>query len=139
MGRFRELLAANDHLPPGDQQRMASEFLPAAVASTRMSMWSPGEAFTTNGARVLIGVAVYSLYDLDLLDSLESNSFGDDVVQVFDVNSCTTMSDFEKYIPGIGNVFQTPVVGCWKDGQLNYREQGAAARDWLLTRYPKHS
>src|SRR6185369_11474940 len=99
-------------------QRVASELLPAAVASTRMSMWSPGESFPTNGARTLIGIAVYSLYDLDLLDALESGSFGPDTVQVFNVNDCATMSDFEQYIPSIGNVFQTPVVGYWQDGHL---------------------
>ena len=135
MGKFRDLLKANDHLPPGEQQRLASELLPAAVASTRMSMWSPGEAFAMNGARVLIGVAVYSLYDLDLLDVLESNSLGHDSVQVFNVNSCATMSDFEQYVPGIGNVFQTPVVGFWQDGQLTHRDTGASARDWIRNRY----
>ena len=102
-------------------------------------VWTPGESFPTTGARVLVGIATWSLYDLDLLDALDSRSFGDDTVHVFDMDSCKTMSDFENYIPGIGNVFQPPVVGYWQDGRLLYREQGAAARNWLLTRYHEPS
>ena len=135
MGKFRDLLGANNHLPPGEQQRLASQLLPAAVASTRMSMWSPGESFPTSGTRVLIGVVVWSMYDLDLLDDLDPELFGHDSVYVFDADSCKQMSDFEKYIPGIGNVFQTPVVGLWQDGELLYCEQGAAARNWIRNRY----
>jgi len=45
------------------------------------------------------------------------------------------MSDFDTYIPGIGNVFQTPILGYWQDGRLVHREKGAAARDWIRNRY----
>lgn len=36
---------------------------------------------------------------------------------------------------GIGKVFQTPVVGFWKNGELTERLSGAAAREWLVDRY----
>ena len=135
MGRFRDLLDANVHLPPGEQQRLACELFPATVARTRMSMWSPGESLPMKGMRLLIGVATYSLYDLDLLDALDSSPLGDDIVQLFEVSSCSTMDDFEKFIPGTGKVLQTPVLGFWQDGELTYHTQGALARRWVRDRY----
>jgi len=135
MGRFRDLQHVKDHLPPGDQQLLRSELLPSVVANTRMSMWSPGESFPATGARILIGVVTWSLYDLDLLDTLDQSTFDHDTVHVFDLDSCATQSDIENYIPGIGKVCQTPVLGYWQDGQQLHREQGAAARDWLRNRY----
>lgn len=135
MGKFEDLLRLNNHLPPGEQQRLAREQFPSVAATTHMSMWSPGESFPTNGNRILIGVATYSLYDLDLLDALDSQLLGNDAVQLFEVSSCSTMDDFEKFIPGIGKVFQTPVIGFWKDGELIYHAQGALARRWARDRY----
>ncbi len=41
------------------------------------------------------------------------------------------MEDFEKYVPGIGKVFQTPVVGYWEDGLLKEKAWGKKGRDLL--------
>ena len=135
MGKFEDLLKLNTHLPPGEQQRLAIELFPATVATTRMSMWAPGESFPTEGNRLLIGIATYSHYDLDLLDALDSQFRGDDTIQLFEVSSCSTMDDFEKFVPGIAKVLQTPVIGFWEDGQLAYHAQGALARRWVRDRY----
>jgi hypothetical protein len=56
-------------------------------------------------------------------------------ISVFDISAITDLGDFERRLPGIGKVFQTPVVGFWKNGQLTNRLSGAAARDWLVDRY----
>src|SRR6185369_475497 len=118
MGKFEDLLRLHNRLPPGEQQLLAREQFPAVVASSRMSMWAPGEPLPASGSRVLIGVATYSLYDLDLLDALDSQLFGDDAVELFEVSSCSSHEEFDRFIPGIGKVFQTPLVGFWQDGQL---------------------
>jgi hypothetical protein len=87
------------------------------------------QAAIQNGAK--IGVAFYSLRDLEFLDQLMTSSRIPKTIVVFDVLSCETMADFEKFIPGIGPVHQTPVVGIWKDGQLARKGVGARGRDLL--------
>jgi hypothetical protein len=44
-------------------------------------------------------------------------------VQVLDILTCQ-QSDFEEWIPGIGKVVVTPVVGIWSDGALIERASG---------------
>lgn len=89
----------------------------------------------------MIGVATYSLDELRLLDVLESklsNQAGrSETIHLFDVSACSEMGDFELYIPAIGKVFQTPVVGLWEDGVLRYKAQGASATAWLRQRFLK--
>ena len=49
-------------------------------------------------------------------------------VQVFSVLDCHAQEDFEKFIPGIGNVFQTPVVGFWDGDTLREPDWCGGAR-----------
>ena len=88
----------------------------------------------------LIGVAFYSLPDMELLDQLVSTFREKNLshkepepILVFDVLRCKTMRDFELLIPGIGSVYHTPVVGIWKEGQLVEKSAGAEGR-MLLSR-----
>jgi hypothetical protein len=50
-------------------------------------------------------------------------------VEVFSVLACQSHEDFDLYVPGIGQVFQTPVVGLWVNGTLSEKCWGAPARD----------
>jgi hypothetical protein len=74
------------------------------------------------GTHVILGVATYSQQELNLLDdvnaSLSSGNGQTLQVDVFDVLECEQMSDFEKFIPGLGPVYQTPVLGVVADGSL---------------------
>jgi hypothetical protein len=71
---------------------------------------------------LLVGVAVWSGYDMNLLDHLDQAVNGgaraDLVVYVFDADSCSSDAQFEAIIPGIGFVHHTPVVGHWEGGKL---------------------
>ena len=82
-------------------------------------------------AGAVVGIAFYSLPDLKFLDQLvlacRDKKLGNSVI-VFDVLSCKTMTDFEKLIPGVGSVYQTPVVGIWRDGELVETGIGAKGR-----------
>jgi hypothetical protein len=88
-----------------------------------MHFWKLGDDISAASRRVLIGVAPYSGYDLKLLEALNELPLDpiSDRIDVFDVLACQTQEDFEKYIPGIGKVYQTPVVGIWEQGRLLQR------------------
>lgn len=68
------------------------------------------------------------MYDVELLDSVIRASHNrdplDERLEIFDVLSCKNQADFEALMPGIGKVFQTPVVGLWKDGVLQVKASG---------------
>jgi hypothetical protein len=48
---------------------------------------------------------------------------------VFSTSDCRTQDDFKKYVPGVSTAYQTPVVGIWQDGRLEWSGQGAEARE----------
>jgi hypothetical protein len=136
---FSELLAPIAGFTPGQLQEQASKRFPNIVDESHMEFWRPNDSpFEPHDQDVLIGVATYSLEDLKLLDEIEEqlrNCSVPENISVFDISAITEMGDFERHLPGIGKVFQTPVVGFWKNGQLTNRLSGAAARDWLVDRY----
>src|SRR5262249_27284589 len=106
------------------------------VAESRLHWWSPGNPVCERGKRLLIGVATYSEYDMRLLDLLD-DALGESRcssihVDVFDVLDCPTMDDFDRYVPGVGIVLQTPVVGVWENGVLKDKGSGAPAREKLV-------
>jgi hypothetical protein len=91
----------------------------------------------SEGERILVGIATWSVYDLKLLDTLDaalSNGGHQTVVDVFDVDDCDGHKDFERYIPGLTQVLATPVVGIWRDGALISSATGASGRILLAER-----
>lgn len=83
------------------------------------------------GRRLLIGLASYSSYELELAQEIVDRSDQrpkDILLQLFDVLDVQDMDDFQSYIPGVGNVYQTPVIGVWKNGVLTDKAQGFDAR-----------
>ncbi len=90
------------------------------------------------GQHILIGAAFYSVYDLELLDSvitaLRNREPLDERLEIF-VLSCKNQADFEALMPGIGKVFQTPVVGLWKDGVLQDKASGRRAVEAIKRHY----
>ena len=108
----------------------------------QVSIWPPccGKAGSTRGnraipfsaavaGRMLLGVASYSVADLAVLDTLNEAASSKEAIwprlDVFNVLDCRSIQDFEKYVPGIGKVFQTPVVGYWEEGLLKEKKRGA--------------
>ncbi len=91
-----------------------------------------------DGQRVLIGAAFYSLHELKLLDAIMARLRGqrsEERLEVFDVLTCRSQADFEACLPGIGNVFQTPVVGNWKHGVLENKASGHRAVETIKRHY----
>lgn len=138
--KFCSLLSnASSISSPAEAQDNARLQFPELVASSTLKLWKPGDPVHAEGVRILVGVAAdYSRPDLELLDQLHDAKLqkrrGIFHIDVFNVSECRKMDDFEHYIPGIGKVYQTPVVGIWEMGHITQRSSGAEARV-LLSRF----
>lgn len=96
-----------------------------------MGWWEPGDPVPATGRRLLLGVAIWSGYDLrllDLVDAALSAAPSHLVVDVFDMDAAREPDWFEPFIPGIGDVCTTPVAGLWEAGPLVRRGAGHEAR-----------
>jgi hypothetical protein len=135
MSKFHDLLQARADVPVGEQQESARKSFPLVVSKSRYNLWSPGQPISTHGNRLLVGVATYAEPDLALLDLLQEAVDWRDKnaprIDVFNTLDCKSRQDFEKYIPGIGDVFQTPAVGLWQNGVLTDTAWGKPARDLI--------
>ncbi|MFL5241091.1 MAG: hypothetical protein ACJ8FY_03200 [Gemmataceae bacterium] len=95
---------------------------PSHVSESKFKLRDPSDPIAQSGKRFILGVAIYSATEMSLLDqlekSLDNGKSETPDVEVFDVLDCKSMSDFEKYIPGINGVYRTPVIGVILDGKL---------------------
>src|SRR4051812_38315743 len=113
---FRQPTRPVDGTFPPDRR---SELLPALVERSRkLHIWEPGQPTSTHGPRLLIGVATWSGYDLNLLDLVEEAFHAPVRIDVFDTDKCRSMDDLNAYIPGFEIGHQPPYVGLWQDGTL---------------------
>lgn len=131
---FVELLEGNPDVSVERTQAAASERFPELVERSRMRLYGTHRGALSPGLRLVIGVAVsFSISDLRLLDeldlALERPNANEILVEVFDVATCRSQGDFQARIPGLGNVYQTPVLGVWMDDQQHEALQGAQARE----------
>ena len=116
-----------------------SRKLPEALSGSHLNYWRLEDSLPNTGRRTLIGVAPYALPDLELLDSLEEwlskSKSPDERVDVLNVLVCAATDDLERCFPGVGRVFQTPIVGVWENGVLCQTASGAAGRQLVVSRY----
>jgi len=133
MTPFYDLFLSHHDLMPGEQQRAVEHEFLAVLARAPLRSWSPGSAIPASGTRLVIGVATWSGYDMRLLDviaeAMSRQTSGAPVVEVFNTADCREQRDFARYVPNLGSISQTPVVGVWRDGQLEWSGQGHEARD----------
>jgi hypothetical protein len=119
---FRVLLQHDPKLSPGESQQRARRLLPELVGHSALGWWVSGRPLPTTSRLLLVGVAVWSGYDLTLLDHLD-RAVSDGAnpglhVYVFDVDESPSQETFSAIFPGIGFVHHTPVVGHWEGGEL---------------------
>lgn len=135
MTTFFDLFASHSSSDCRDDPAGADRQFPAFVASSPFRLWRPGDPIATRDNRYLIGVATWSGYDMRLLDvlaeALAAHPNDPPVVEVFNTADCRHEQDFDRYIPGIGVVSHTPVVGFWHNGELAASAQGHAAREFI--------
>jgi len=131
------MLSLQKHARPDEHTKDLSARLAEALSGSQLHFWKPGDPVARLNRRVLIGVAPYSRYDVNLLAALDElqldSSF--ERIDIFDVLACQSQADFEKYIPGIEKVYQTPVVGLWENRRLVQHLSGNNARELLMRMY----
>jgi hypothetical protein len=136
MNRFARLLQPADDSSIAAEQAAATRAFSEAVRASGFVAASLDTALSRDRC-LRIGVAPYSLADLRLLDILEAAMRRLDdppvPIEVFSVVDCHEPADFERLIPGMGTVWQTPVAGWWDEGVLRDKAQGKAARDLILS------
>ena len=136
---FADLLKADLGLSGGQQQQRAMELFPSLVRQSHFAEWQPGQDIAGSAPQVVwIGVAIYSIPELEMLDALEeklSRETRAEKIYACNVSTFRDFADFERVLPGIGKVYQTPVVGFWNNGVLEVKLSGAAARDYVKSRF----
>jgi hypothetical protein len=146
--KLTDLFAERSLLPMEEQKDYIRLRLPQTLAGSHLKLWRLDDPVTNLPRRVLIGIATWSRYDLKLIDSLvESLNWAraaDEQIYVFDVDEVVHLDPqasrhgFERYIPGIGKVFNSPVVGIWENGVLRQKATGSEARKLIADRYKLH-
>jgi hypothetical protein len=120
--KFVELITKRDNrLQPREQNEWADRKFLDLLHASAMQSWNPGEPVPQVGQWLLIGAATWSLYDLQLLDKINDilkAKASLPKVAVFNIDDIQSNEDFGLYFPGIGRVYQTPVVGLWQEGVL---------------------
>lgn len=108
------------------------------VYRSHLGMWRPGTQVVTAGDYLVLGVSPYSLYDLRLLDALDSALAADrhsDVhVAVFDWSDLK-QDVLEPDVPHLGEPYHTPLVSLWVDGKLAEVQWGYSGRKVVCDRY----
>jgi hypothetical protein len=130
MGKFEALVKRSGH--PAEVQDSARRELPSLLAKSNLHSWTPGDPIQAQGIRFVIGIAVWSVYDMRLLDALDQVlSQRAERVDVFNVDDCSTMECLRDYVPLVGKIYDSPIVGTWQDGKQVNQCSGAIAREMV--------
>ena len=135
---FSNLLLGRPDLGHVERQRASEAEFPSLIEKSHMRMWRLGEESPPAGEQVIwIGVGTFSVYDMELLDKLEAKLSRETVKELIYVSDTVAFPEFnfEERLPGIGRVFDVPIVGYWKEGVLEVKLSSAKARDWLMERF----
>jgi hypothetical protein len=100
----------------------------ASPAASAFAVWVPGDPIPGKGDWLLIGVASWSRYDHRLLALLESLPAMPGRIAMFNADRCNSQEAVRDFIPQIGFVHHTPIVGLWRDGTFFEAENGYAGR-----------
>ena len=143
---FHELLDNPTRIEPGPLQAAARKRFPDVVRRSHLDFFDKaGQRPPYSGKFVLIGVAIYSPRELQLLDAVDATYpdwRGIAKVAVFDLMDCKDPSDvLEHYLPsppyrqsllGFGSLPQSPIVGIWDGAVLLALETGLYDTQELL-------
>ena len=139
--RFLDLLTEQYRLPAEEREEWVTSQLELLLSGSVLNAWHLGDPVPTTGYGILIGIVSWSGYDLRLLDALAQPRTvrGRERIDVLDIDAAGRSSGsyayFDRLIPGIGKIYQTPIVGVWNDGALMQKGSGAAGREFIIDRY----
>jgi hypothetical protein len=117
-----------------------SDFFPEAVSQSCFSLWSPHVGPARLGEYILVGVMLSCLYDLRLLDAIEVAMQRDPAYfpQVATVDwSDLRLTVLEPFGPTLtlADVYHSPIVCVWNDGNLSEMQTGSRGRDLLYRKF----
>jgi hypothetical protein len=133
---LRDKVRIDDPVAPGEGQRLRAARFWTALGGSPLHHWQEGMAVCSGAPRILVGLAPsYSDLDLDLADLLIARAprHPEVHIDVFDVLEVRDADDLENYIPGIGKVHHTPIVGVWRNGNVVQTGAGFAGRKLILS------
>lgn len=134
MGRFTDLTHLTFGPSASDQQDAARKQFAQYVRDSKLLEFTSQRA-PKNGTFLLIGAATWSQYDMALLDQIDVVLQIDRpsrlTVFVFDLDECQSTHELNERIPGVGEAFQSPVVGLWIDGKIVQTAWGFEARKFV--------
>jgi hypothetical protein len=140
--RFIDLLTEQYRRPAQERAEWVTLQLRQLLSGSVLNSWHIEDLFPTVGHRVLIGVATWNGYDLRLLDALTETIHelgAQERIDVFEIEEEARTSGgygyFDRVIPGIGEIYQTPLVGIWESGALKQRGSGFVGRKLVVDRY----
>ncbi|HUQ68033.1 MAG TPA: hypothetical protein VM165_00835 [Planctomycetaceae bacterium] len=89
----------------------------------------PSQPIPAQGRHLILGLASYSQHDLQLLDDLAQAMMlltaDGQRLAVFDVQQCHDQRDVARFMPdGLGDIWGTPVLGIWENGNFQQRVNG---------------
>ncbi|MFO0849817.1 MAG: hypothetical protein U0871_14875 [Gemmataceae bacterium] len=129
---FRSLSNAAPGEGVAERQRRAARELPEVVEQSALNWWEKDAPLPDDDSFLLIGVAVWSGYDLNTLDHVEAAVRAGTApglqVYVFDADTMLSQDEVEAVFPGLGSIHHTPIVGLWRGGKLVERECGYLGR-----------
>ncbi len=112
---FRELLDNPSARHPRELQADSAKNFPNKVASSKLKLLQPGRPITED-AVILIGVASYSVLDLELLDRLDQSAlrWSDQFsIYVFDIANLKSIEDLHFYLFSVPFWFTWPEYRQW--------------------------
>jgi hypothetical protein len=104
-----------------------------------LKRWRKGQSIATIGRRLLIGLASYSGYDLELAQDIANMVPSDKqgmTVEFFNILDVQDPADFDNYIPAMQSptpvrFVSTPAVGLWENGVLVQTAQAFHGREMV--------
>ena len=142
MRRFIDLLTEQSKVPAEERPEWVTSQTKELLSRSSLNAWHVGDPIPVVDHWVLIGIAAWSGYDLRLLDVLaqaRAKPGAQERIAVFDIdvegNASRGYDYLERIIPGLGKIYQTPVVGVWESGILKQCGSGFAGRNLIVDRY----
>jgi hypothetical protein len=142
---FRELLDNPNRIEPGPLQAAARKQFPDVARKSHLDFLNAGRHPPYSGKYVLIGIAIYSPNELQLLDAVDAaypDWRGTAKVGVFDLMECKDPREvLRHYFPsppsrlsplGFSFVPHSPIVGIWDGAVLMAVETGLYDAQKLL-------
>jgi len=150
MGRFSDLIKAFVITKTGDwekdkeafsaparSQHEAATALPSLVLEAGFHLWESNDGICQNGARLVVGVAVWTRYDMAVMDALAEAApilkTKNVHVEVFNFDDYINKGDANKRVPGIEDttIYHSPIVGIWRGGELQEKDTGYKGRELI--------